>query len=511
MSTLKDVCRALLRTDQSNREIGRRLQCSATTVGRYRKRLKQQALAWAQVEQLDADALDRLLNPDRWNSKKQFVEPDWSEVYVEAQRRGVTLRLLHEEYAEGLESGLLSETEFRRRYERYERTRGLVMRKVHLPGKELFLDFSGKRPSITDRKTGVKRPVELFVAVMGASRKTFAFAVPDQKLPNWIACNVEALAFYGGVAESLVPDNLKSAVTARPKGEMAVINMTYNEFAAHYDTDIVPTRPRKPKDKAAVEVGVLIAQRWILGRLRNRTFFSIEELNVAIREQLGKLNERPMRGVGGKSRNQLFEELDAPALGPLPPEPYEYAEWKLKVTIGADYHVHWDRHYYSVPHTLVGSKVHIKATRGAVIVFHRDKRVALHVRKDDPGGCTTLPEHQPASHKAFSEDNAAVLMSWAQQQGGALYAFVHQHIEQNRNPPRTLQAMRGLQRLSHEHGLDRLQAACHRALEIHARSVSSVRSILSRKLDQSSADIVDAANEDMPAVHDNIRGAHYYH
>ena len=511
MEQLKELCRRILLTDQSDRQIARHADCAASTVGRYRRRLVQQALTWAQVEPLDADALDRLLNPDRWNSKKQFVEPDWSQVHAEAQRRGVTLRLLHEEYAEGLESGVLSETEFRRRYERYARTRGLVMRQIHLPGKELFLDFSGKRPAITDRLTGAKRPVELFVTVMGASRKTFAFAAPSQKLPHWIACNAHALAFYGGVPESLVPDNLKSAVTARPKGEMAVINMTYNEFAAHYDTDIVPTRPRKPKDKASVEVGVLIAQRWILARLRNRTFFSIEELNVAIREQLDKLNARPMRGVGGKSRDQLFGELDAPVLRPLPPEPYEYAEWKLKVTIGSDYHVAWDEHYYSVPHTLIGSKVNLKVTGDAVIVFHRDKRVALHPRKDETGGCTTLPEHQPSNHRAYSRDNASVLMRWAQQQSGALYAFVQQHIEHNRNPPRTLQAMRGLQRLGDEHGIERLQAACQRALDIHARSVSSVRSILTRGLDRSQAHGADAANDDVLVVHDNIRGPHYYH
>ncbi len=511
MEQIKELCRRILRTDQSDRKIAQHLHCSGTTVGRYRRQLSKQALTWEQVELLDVQALDRLLNPNRWNSKKRFVEPDWSEIHAEAQRRGVTLRLLHEEYAEGLESGLLSETEFRRRYRRHARARGLVMRQIHLPGKELFLDFSGKRPVITDRLTGVKHPVELFVGVMGASRKTFALAVPSQKLPDWIACNAQALTFYGGVPESLVPDNLKSAVTARPKGEAAVIQMTYSEFAAHYDTDIVPTRPRKPKDKASVEVGVLIAQRWILARLRNRTFFSIEEMNTAIRSLLDKLNARPMRSIGGKTRDQLFEELDAPALRPLPPEPYEFAEWKLRVTVGADYHVAWQDHYYSVPHTLVSSKVNLKVTRDAVIVFHRDKRVALHPRKDEPGACSTLPEHQPANHRAYSQDNGMILMTWAQQQGGALYAFVQQHIEHNRNPPRTLQAMRGLQHLGNDYGLERLQAACQRALEIHAHSVSSVRSILMRSLDRSGTNTVDTANDDMPVAHDNIRGPHYYH
>lgn len=511
MDPLKALCRRILRADQSNRQIAQAAGRSATTVGRYRQRLVQHGLTWPDVEALDAEALDRLLNPDRRNSKKLFVEPDWSEVYAESQRRGVTLRLLHEEYAEGLESGVMSETEFLRRFHRHARTRGLVMRQIHHPGKALYLDFSGKRPAITDHRTGVKRPVELFVAVMGASRKTFALAVESQKLPDWIHCNVEALAFFGGVSASLIPDNLKAAVTARPKGEAAVINMTYNEFAAHYDTDIVPTRPRKPKDKAHVEVGVQIAQRWILARLRNRIFFSIEEINVAIRGLLDKLNDRPMRSVGGKSRNQLFDELDAPALKPLPPEPYKYADWKLAVPIGRDYHVSWDGRFYSVPHTLVGAKVNLKVTRDTVMVFHRDKRVATHAKVAEVGGYSTLPEHQPAAHRAYSQDNTATLLSWAQQQGGALHAFVRQHIEHNRNPTASLQAMRGLQQMSRESGVERLQVACERALAIHARSVSSVRSILNRGLDRQPADEAPgAANDDTPQAHENIRGPHYY-
>lgn len=509
MSTLKDVCRALLRTQQSSREIGRRLRWSATTVGRYRRRLLEESLDWPAVEALDDIALDRLLNPGRHHGKKQFVEPDWAHVHQELQRRGVTKALLHEEYALGLESGAMSETEFRRRYDRYARTRGLVMRQVHHPGEQLFLDFSGVRPSLTDRLTGRKTPVEFFVAVMGASRKTFALAVASQKLADWIACNAGALAFFGGVPMHLVPDNLKAAVISRSRDDGPVLNATYAEFAAHYDTDIHPTRPVKPKDKAAVEVGVQVAQRWILARLRNRVFYTLEELNAAIAELTERLNNRPMRGCGGKSRNQLFDELDAPSLRPLPATPYEYAEWKIKVNVGQDYHVPWGARYYSVPYTLVGARVNIKATRDAVTVFHRDRRVALHLRVDE-AGCSTLPEHQPAAHRAYSQDTSATLMAWATQQGGAIHRFVQHHIDNHRRPALSLQACRGLQRLGREYGAERLQAACDRALRAHATSISSVRSILKRGLDATSHTQTDAANDDPLPAHENVRGAHYY-
>lgn len=511
MSSLKDVCRLLLRTDLSSRQIGEKLACSPTTVGRYRQRLAETALSWEQIEPLDELVLDRKLNPDRSRHKKLFVEPDWAEVHKELQRRGVTLVLLHEEYAMGLESGALSETEFRRRYRRYARSRGLVMRQIHLPGQNLFLDFSGVRPSLTDRATGRKTPVELFVAVMGASRKTFVYAVHTQRSPDWIACNAKALAFFGGVPTFLVPDNLKAAVTSISRDEGALLNMTYAEFAAHYDTVILPARPRKPKDKAAVEVGVQIAQRWILARLRNRVFYTLGELNAAIAERTERLNARPMRGCGGKSRQQLFDELDAPALDPLPETPYEFAEWKLKLTVGQDYHVPWAGRYYSVPYALVGAKVNLKATRDAVMVFHRERRVALHARRnDDPGGCNTLPEHQPKAHQAYSQDQSATLIAWAKQLGGAVHRFVQHHIEIHRRPAQSLQACRGLQKLVRDYGPDRVQAACDRALRAQATSISSVKSMLQRGMEHTPLGDVPAANDDPMPAHDNVRGAPYY-
>lgn len=510
MNKLKELCRCLLRADLSTRAIARQVGLAPSTVSRYRQRLRALSAQWEHIQTLDELALDRWLNPKRGTHKRRFAEPDWDYVHSELRRRGVTVTLLHEEYAQDLESGAMSETEFRRRYRRYARSRGLVMRQVRVPGQDLFLDFSGVRPALTDKETGQKTAVELFVAVMGASRKTFVHAVASQKSVDWIARNAMALEFYGGVPTYLVPDNLKAAVTKVSRGEGALLNMTYAEFAAHHEVMILPARPRKPKDKAPVEIGVLLAQRWILARLRNRVFFSLPELNDAIAELVNRMNERPMRGCGGKSRQQLFEELDAPALSPLPIATYEYADWRLKIPIGQDYHVPWEGHFYSVPHNLVGSKVNVKATRDTVMVFHRDKRVSLHPRSSQVGGCSTLPEHQPLTRRSYSQDTMAQLLAWAKQHDGPLYAFVQRHSEAHRRPTLTLQACRGLQRLEREHGIERLQAACERALNVHANSVTSVRSILVRQLDRVRLLEGDSANDDALPAHDNVRGAHYY-
>lgn len=508
MIPIKDVCRMALTTSLSNRQIGSALHVSHNTVARYRERLTEEQLRWDAVAKLDEQSLDRRLNDGRERLKQRFVEPDWAHIYTEMQRPAVTLTLLYEEYAEALAEGVMSETEFRRRYARYQRTRGLVMRQVHRPGECLYLDFSGKRPFLTDPATGKQTPVELFVAVMGASRKTFALAVPSQKLPDWIDANAKALAFFGGVPMYLVPDNLKSAVISHRRRESVLLNTTFSDFAAHYGTTILPARPHRPKDKAPVELGVKIVQRWILARLRNRIFTNLHDLNVAIGKLLERLNSKPMRGCGGKSRDQLFDELDRPALQPLPVEPYIFAEWKIDVRVGRDYHVRWDEGYYSVPYTLVSAKVNVKATATAIMVFHRDRRVALHVRSYVPGYVSTLPEHQPKAHRAYSQDQPAAILRWAESAGKAIHQFLQCHIEQHRRPALSLQAGRGLQRLSHEFGQERLEAACERALQLHAYSIKTVRSLLKHCLEHAAAGA--AANDEPLPAHDNVRGASYY-
>ncbi len=511
MKSLKDVCRLILTTPLSNRRVADATHVSPNTVCRYREVLSEKGLNWDALSALDDQEIDRRLNTGRSHLLKAFIEPDWNDIDRELRKTGVTLRLLHEEYAASLTSGAMSESEFRRRYEKHRRAHGLVMRQIHPPGESLFIDYSGKRPSITDPATGIVTPVELFVAVMGASRKTFAVATESQKLPDFIEAHTQAMRFFGGSTRYWVPDNLKSAVTKRSKEDGALINATYSECARHYEVLVLPTRPRRPKDKASVEVGVLVAQRWILAKLRNRVFYSLAELNAAIRALVDTLNDRPMRSAGGKSRNQLFADLDKPALTPLPPQPYEFADWLLSVRVGQDYLVLVDEHFYSVPFHLVGAKVNVRISPREVAVLHRDRRVATHPRSCQKGGYSILAEHRPAAHRMFAENKPASLLSWATAQGGAVHAFIQLHIERHRQPTLSVRACQGLRRMAELYGMARLQAACARANTIGAASVLSVESMLQRSLENAPVAVDQAANDTPMPAHDNVRGAEYFH
>jgi transposase len=509
---LKEICRVLLTTNFSNREVGRATKIAPNTARRYRNRLAEEQLGWEQVSTMTEHALEARLNDGRSKTRKTFVDPDFSHVHSELSRPGVTLLLLHEEYASAAGAGSMSVSEFRRRYDAYQRSLGIVMRQPHTPGYRLFLDYSGKRPSILNPQTGERTPVELFVSVLGASRKTFVYATYTQRLPDWCEANVRAFEFYGGVTKVLVPDNLKAAVDSVSASEGHVINFTYSRLAQHYNTYVMPTRPRKPKDKAPVEIGVLFAQRWIIARLRNRVFTSIEELNVAIAELLVRMNNKPMKGHGGKSRNQLFEELDRPALTPLPELRYEYSDWKLNVAVHQDYHVLYDQHYYSVPYSYIGQRVRISATSRQIEIYAKDDNlpIATHLRSREAGGLSTFPQHQLPAHRAFAQDEARDLLAWADRVGGGIAAFVRSHMDKHRRPTNTIQAIKGLRRMERDFGLERLHAACHRAIKISTDSVESVQSMLKRGIENTP--VRDDGKQDAPLPgHSNVRGANNYH
>ncbi|MGB4487108.1 MAG: IS21 family transposase [Pseudomonas veronii] len=517
MFNLKLLCREILTTLQSNRALADQFGISSTTVGRYRMRLTQEGLDADAIADWDDPTLDRRLNDGRYRNKKRFLEPDWAHTYEEMQRVGVDLRMLHEEYAEahskpseGPPETVMSETEFRRRYAQFRRTRGLVMRMERRPGELLFVDYSGKRPCITNRETGEQTPVELFVGVMGASRKTFAVATYTQQLPDWIFANCQALVFYGCAPEAFVPDNLKSAVTKRTR-QGVMLNPTYAEFAFHYGTSIRPARSRRPDDKAPVEVAVRIAQRYLLGRLRNRVFFSLEELNAAIAVEMERLNNKPIKSLGGKTRNQLFEELDRPAMKPLPAQPFVFGEWKLRISVGRDYHIGHDGRYYSVPYTLVGKKVDAKVLREAIEIYLDGQRIAVHPKVIALGGSSTLLEHRPRNHQAFAEAQPGEALAWATRMGEAIHRFAMADADRRRSPVLTAQLCQRLQALVRQYGAERVQAACVRALDLNLITITSLRSLLARGLDHVPASAEAAANDDttLPA-HENIRGASYY-
>jgi transposase len=360
---------------------------------------------------------------------------------------------------------------------------------------------------IVDRLTGQVRPAQIFVAVLGASNFTYAEASWTQALPDWIGAHTRAFAALGGVPKLLVPDNTKVAVIKACLYEPQV-NRTYAEMAAHYDTAILPARPRRPRDKAKVEVAVLIIERWLLGRLRHRRFYSLAELNSAIGELLRQLNdERPIRRLG-VTRRALFEELDRPNLNALPAEPYSFAEWRLR-RVGVDYHVELEGHFYSVPYRFARSEVEVRLTPRAVEIFLKGERIAAHLRASGNHRHTTVSEHMPSSHRRYADWTVERIRREAASIGPATAALCELILERRPHPEQGFRACLGIVRLVRPFGADRLEAAATRAIEIGTLTYGSVRSILDNKLDRHAAHRPTANG--VPILHPNIRGPRYYH
>jgi transposase len=489
----------------SHREIGRALGIGVATVSETASRAKAAGLSFAQVEQLsDAELEARLYPPPPGPGEKRPL-PDPAHLHLELRRPGVTLRLLHDEYLEQHPDGY-GYTQFCLHYKDWLAARRLTMRQVHRAGEKLFVDYSGKKPSFVDARTGERVEVELFVGVMGASNFTYAEVTASQKSPDFIASHIRALSYLGGVPGALVPDQLKSGVTRSCRYEPD-IQRTYQEMAKHYGTVVLPARPAHPRDKAKAEVGVQIAQRWILARLRNQTFFSMEELSERVIELREELNDRVMKRYG-ESRRQLFLRLDRPALHALPRDPFTYGQWKY-AKINVDYHIEIEHHYYSVPHGLVHEEVEAWVTATTVEIYHEGQRVASHPRSYQRARHTTTPAHMPKAHQKHLEWTPSRIISWAGTIGPSTQALAQAILSERPHPEQGYRSCLGILRLAKRYGPERLEAACQRALHIRARSYRSVDSILKAGLDRVPLPEPSAESVSM-APHDHIRGRTYY-
>jgi transposase len=358
--------------------------------------------------------------------------------------------------------------------------------------------------------TGEARTAQIFVAVLGASNYTFACAHWSQGQADWLDAHVRAFEFFGGVPELVVPDNLKSAVRKTHRYE-PVINPSYQQLAAHYHTAIVPARPYRPKDKAKAEVAVQIVERWIMARLRHQSFFTLFSLNQAIRFLLEDLNQRPFKKLPG-SRASQFEQLDKPALRSLPTQPYEYAEIK-QARVHIDYHIEYDKHYYSVPHHLVKQAVEVQGSSRMVTIYSQGKRLASHPRSYRQGGHSTCAEHMPPSHKAIHDWSPERFLSWADDIGEATREVVSHLLKEKRHQEQSYRRILALLGNARKYGRDRLNNACARALAIHSPTRSSVESILKQGLDQQPLTAAETSTQDELFLdhHENLRGEEYYH
>jgi transposase len=500
----KEVLRQKLVMNRSLREIAQSLGIGKSSVGDVITRAKHAEVTWEAIRDLNDRELEQLLaGTEPAPDPEDGSLPDYSYVHKELKRKGVTRKLLWFEYREENPSGY-GYTQFCFHFNEWLKKCDVVMRQEHKAGEKMFVDFSGDTPCYTDPKTGKKVDCELFVAALGASSMTYAEATPSQDLACWIECHTNAVEYFQGVTEITVPDNTKTAVI-KPCWYEPELNRTYRDWAQHYGTAVIPARPRRPKDKAKVEAAVNVAQMWILARLRNRTFFSLNELNHMIRRLVDELNDTPMQGIA-MSRRELFLSIDKPALKSLPLNRFELTLWK-KASVNIDYHVAFDKSFYSVPYTLVRQEVHVRSTRRTVEIFFKGNRIASHARSYQPGKAVTVMAHMPKAHQKYLEWTPTRISGWAAKTGPKTKELVEKLMEAEQHPALAYRRCLGIIRLGKSYGQERLEAACARALALNIGSYSSIKSMLESGLDRKPIN-----EEDRPSQgdHGNVRGQGYY-
>ena len=507
MRKIKEVLRLKYDCGLSAREIARSCQVSRSTVADYLMRARAAGISWPEAATLTDTHIDERLFPVQpVPSSIKRPEPDYEYIYNELRKYrkfNLTLIQVWLEYKEEHPDGH-QYSQFCDRYRRWKGKLDYYMRQEHRYGEKVFIDYAYGL-SIVDLATGELVLTQLFLAVWGASNYTYAEATLSQTLPEWIGSHRRSLEYFQCAPRVLVPDNLKSGVSKACKYEPE-LNPTYADMAEHYGCAVVPARPRKPRDKAKAEAGVLLAQRWILAVLRKRTFYSLAELNDAIRECLERLNTRPMRRLK-KSRREVFESLDRPSALSLPARPYEYAEW-IKARVGFNYHIEVDNHSYSVPFQLLHEKLDVRLTAPTIEAFRKGERVAAHARSYVKGCYTTLREHMPPEHRAYAEWSPSRFIKWAGKTGTATAQLVEKVLAGRTYPEQAYKACMGIIHLERHYEPERVEAAAERALKFNACSFRSMKAILASGLDKH-PDSQEAGQMSLP-LHQNIRGKEYY-
>jgi transposase len=513
MRKIREVIRLRLECQRSHRQIAASCGISPASVSDYLKRAKLAGLEWSDIRELSEEQVEaRLFQYAGRNEPQLRTAIDYAWLQRELPRIGVTLQLLWSEYEQSAlarSERPYSYSQFCELFASWRGKRRLSMRQVHRAGEKSFVDYSGKQPHIVDAATGETRDVELFVAVLGASNYTFCEATLTQRLPDFIASNTRALEYFGAVPEILVPDQLRSAIRG-PDRYDPDINRSFLRFAQHYGLTVIPARPGKPKDKPKVETGVLIAQRWILARLRNHTFFSLAALNAVIAELLEELNTRQFKKLDG-NRRSAFESIDRPVMRPLPPHRYQYCDW-TRARVGIDYHAEFDHRLYSVPHPLVAARIEVCASVSTIELWHNGARVALHRRSYGPKGtAVTLPEHRPISHRDYGDWPPERMVAWGASYGSHVEEVVVRTLARYPHPEMGYRPVLGIVRCAEKYGAARTNAACERALRVCGTSAphrKHIEAILQRRLDGLPEQPAEARPR--AGLHDNVRGGAYF-
>ena len=511
MNKLREILRLKYEQGLGNRQAAVSCHTTHRTVAKYWDLSTQNGIEWDKDKLLDDTELEKKVLGGGMEIQRHIRHskaiPEWEYIHEELKRPHVTLQLLWEEYKEEQKEFGYERSFFCDLYHNWKKTLNICMRQDHKAGEKLFVDYCDvEEIGVINKDTGAETKTQLYVGVWGASNYTYAEASYSQGKQDWLMSHVRAFEYYKCVPHIVVPDNLKTGIRDSCFYEPEV-NRSYTELAEHYGFTVIPARKAHPKDKAKVEKGVNMAQRWILACLRNRKFYSLAELNAAIRELLDKLNNRKMRKIE-RTRKELFEELDKPAAISLPERRYEYADWKI-CRVNIDYHVEIKNHYYSVPYQLIHEQVDARITENTIEIFYKHKRITSHLRSYMKWGHTTKPEHMPTAHQKYLDQTPTKLIAWAQQVGPNTVEVVQKIFDSRKYIQQSYRSCMGIKRLEDYYPKERIENACTRAVKYRAYSYKSVKAILVGGLDKQSDSFGNIENAPR-FVHENIRGEGYY-
>lgn len=506
MRKIRDILRLRLSAGLSIRQINISTKASIGAIQKLLAQAEVLGLSWPLPDDLNDKDLARLFYPEaQTTASSRYQQPDWATVHQEFKRKGMTKQLLWEEYTQCYPNNCYSYSQYCDRYRHWLGQQKRSMRQIHKAGEKCFVDYCGPTVPIINPNIGEIREAQIFVGVLGASNYTYADGTYSQSLPDWLSSHARMFDYFGGCPEVVIPDNLRAGVSKACRYDPQ-LNPGYQQLAEHYQVAIIPARPYKPKDKSKAEVAVQIVERWILARLRHHTFFSLAELNQCIRILLDELNRKPFKKLPG-NRLQAFEQLDKPALKPLPTIAYRYVEIKT-VKVNIDYHILHQQHHYSVPHQYVGEYLELYASDTLIRLYFRQQLIAAHPRKRHPG-TTTIAAHMPERHQKHQKWTPARLKNWAQDIGPEVLSWVSRQLSIKDHPEQAYRVCLGLLNLSRSYPTHRLNAACKIANKQDLLQLKQIKSILKSNRDKLPEQL--DRNVELPQDHENIRGPHNFH
>ena len=493
----------------SNRMIAGAIPCSRTTVVKVVEAAEQQGIHWPLPSDMTDGKLGKLLFPENSKPVPDRRMPDYEYIRKELQRNGVNRKLLWTEYLEECRNAgerPLMYSQFCFYIQQEEQKRRATMHIDRKPGEQVEVDWAGDPAHIIDPDTGEVTEAWVFVGVMSYSQYTYVEAFVNERQAAWTAAHVHMFQYFGGVPQILVPDNCSTAVNHGNDWYTQELNIVYHELAEHYGTAIVPARIRKPRDKPNAEGSVKTVSTWIIAALRNETFFSLAELNEAIRKKLDAYNKRDFQKKDF-SRDILFHREELPLLRSLPKYPFEAAEIR-EATVMFNYHVSFESMLYSVPYQYLGRKVTLRITQDTVEIFDGTERIASHKRLyGRKGQYDTVSEHMPENHQKYLEWTSDRFRKWAEKIGPSTLKTIEAILSSYSVEQQAYRSCRGLLKLADSYSKAKLEAACGKALSYTAKpSYKSVKNILAAKADS----LNEKPVQEKPNEFGLTRGADYY-